>query len=160
MGTQIQRGGRRAGAQACCCGRACACVGVCVCAACAHAGEGGLHSGQCLESSWGLRPSTCTQGSPSPAPLAPRLSPAPHHHPGEVSDPAFSSIRTLLHSCESSSKQTWGRERREPGRGEVRWTQSCSPSSLGTLVPAYMSPQQERSGISVWLVQLCHGLAM
>ena len=126
----------------------CACVPVCVCAcagvyvcqctrvpvhACAsvvvctharvHMHDSRLHGGQCLELSQGFGLPTCTQG-----PLTASL-PGPPAQSASLSwrgfrycSPASSSIRILLHSCESFSKQTVrGREgRAAKGRGSLQ----------------------------------------
>lgn len=73
--------------------------------------------------SWGLSLCACAQGSQITSLSMPTAQAAPH--PGEVLryclNPAFpSSIRTLLHSCESFCKQTQGREKREQEGEEGR----------------------------------------
>lgn len=48
---------------------------------------------------------------------------------------SFSSIRILLHSCESFSKQTWGREKREQGRREGRLEANLALPPVSHLFP-------------------------
>ena len=164
----------------CVCACLCACVPVCVCAcagvyvcqcmrvpvhACAsvvvctharvHMHDSRLHGGQCLELSQGFGLPTCTQG-----PLTASL-PGPPAQSASLSwrgfrycSPASSSIRILLHSCESFSKQTVrGREgRAAKGRGgegrggEARWEPSPTSSFPPVAPPhpyhAHMGPPE------------------
>lgn len=48
---------------------------------------------------------------------------------------SFSAIRIVLHSCESFSKQAWGRERREQGRREGRLEANLALPPLPHLFP-------------------------
>lgn len=78
---------------------------------------------------------------------------------------SFPSIRILLHSCESFSKQTWGRERMEQGREKRRLDANLAlpPPSLllplSTFSHAHMSPPHTRRVLK-YLVSLCHRLAV
>lgn len=170
------------GPHVCVCGRVCvhvyasvcvcACAGVYVCqrmrvpvhasasvSVCTHARvhmhDSRLHGGQRLELSQGFGLPTCTQG-----PLTASL-PGPPAQSASLSwrgfrycSPASSSIRILLHSCESFSKQTVrGREGRaakgrggEERGGEARWEPSPT-SSLPPVAPlhpyhAHMGPPE------------------
>ena len=150
----------------------CACAGVYVCqrmrvpvhasasvSVCTHARvhmhDSRLHGGQRLELSQGFGLPTCTQG-----PLTASL-PGPPAQSASLSwrgfrycSPASSSIRILLHSCESFSKQTVrGREGRaakgrggEERGGEARWepspTSSLPPVAPLHLYHAHMGPPE------------------
>lgn len=168
VGRLVWGEGGTTGAWVCCCN--CACVRACAHVP-VHADEGGLRSRQGPVFSYGLSLPTRMRGSRDHQPLWPHasgLSP----HPGEVSgycSPAFPSIRILLHSCESFSKQTPACKGKEgAGEGERRgWMQTqprllapaCSPSMAlpGRLVSQSLVPGE------LWnksLVSLYHGLAV
>lgn len=127
-------------------GCAAASVRVCACV-CervpAHADEGGLCSRQGPMFSWGLSLPTCMQGSRDHQPLWPHGSVLPPH-PGEVSgycSPAFPSIRILLHSCESFSKQTPAcKGEKRAGEGERGGWMQTQPRLLALACSPWMPP--------------------